>query len=497
MASRKTDSPNRAPAQSGASVQSFYHLRADLGRRDCQGLACFAARADDPARWAAATDDATRVYCLGKCYAAPSSTEDTPRPRIEVRARTTVLLGNVRNGGGHPLRDYRAGGGEEGLAAALRMTPQQLADTIAASGLRGRGGAGFPAGRKWTAVAQASGAPKYVVANADEGDPGSFSDRLLMEDDPFLLIEGMTIAARAIGARHGYIYLRKEYPLAAERLQAALGEAYDAGLLGRAMLGSAFAFDIELVIGQGSYLCGEETAMLNAIEGKRPEARTRPPFVFEQGLNGAPTLVNNVETLCAVPWIVRHGADAYAALGFSRSRGTKLVSLCSLFERPGLYEVEFGISLRELVDDIGGGLKNRELRALMIGGPLAGLIPPSRLDARFGYEELQTIGAAVGHGGVIAFGQDSAIADIAHEVFRFGAYESCGKCVPCHRGSPVVERVFAAALAHRRPQISAGAYGDIVAALDAASLCGHGRGLAEFARSLERHFPEELAACFA
>ena len=497
MASRKADSPEHKPAQSEASVQSFYHLRADLGRRYCQGLACFAARADDPARWTAAIDDAARVYCLGKCYASPASTEDTARPRIEARARTTVLLGNVRNGGGRTLTDYRAGGGGEGLAAALRMTPQQLIDTIAASGLRGRGGAGFPVGRKWAAVAQAGGTPKYIVANADEGDPGSFSDRLLMEDDPYLLIEGMAIAAHAIGARHGYIYLRKEYPRAAERLKVALGEAYDAGLLGRSVLGAAFAFDIELVIGQGSYLCGEETAMLNAIEDKRPEARTRPPFVFEHGLSGAPTLVNNVETLCAVPWIVRHGADAYAALGFSHSRGTKLVSLCSLFQRPGLYEVEFGISLRELVDDIGGGLKHGELRALMIGGPLAGLIPPSRLDTRFGYEELQAIGAAVGHGGVIAFGQDSSIADIAHEVFRFGAYESCGKCVPCHRGSPIVERVFASALAHRRPEIAAGAYGDIIAALDAASLCGHGRGLAEFARSLERHFPEELAACFA
>jgi formate dehydrogenase iron-sulfur subunit len=346
-------------------------------------------------------------------------------------------------------------------------------------------------------VARASAPAKYVVANADEGDPGSFSDRILLEDDPFLLIEGMLIAAHAVGAGRGYVYVRKEYPLAATRLQDALAEAYRYGLLGPDALGPGRACDIAVVVGQGSYLCGEETAMLNAIEGRRPEARTRPCRIYEQGLFDQPTLVNNVETLCAVPWIVQHGAAAYAALGFSQSRGTKLVSLSSVFERPGLYEIEFGVALRELVDDVGGGLRNRQLRALMVGGPLAGLLPAHLLETRFGYEEMQAVGAAVGHGGVIAFGDDCSIAAIAHQVFRFGAYESCGKCVPCHRGSPAIERMFSNALAHGRADMSADAYGRIVAALEAASLCGHGRSLAEFARSLERHFAAELAACFA
>jgi formate dehydrogenase iron-sulfur subunit len=495
-------------AHDAAAVDSFYHLRAETEPGCCQGLACFAARADDPARWASASARSGRLYCLGKCYAGPASTADSARPCVESHVREPVLLGNVLAGGIHTLAEYGSRGGMRALAQALETPAGRVVEAVAGAALRGRGGAGFPTGRKWAAVAQASGPAKHVVANADEGDPGSFSDRMLLEDDPFLLLEGMLIAAYAVGASRGYVYVRKEYPLAALRVQDALAEAYRDGLLGPDALGPGRACDIALVVGRGSYLCGEETAMLNAIEGRRPEARTRPCPVYEQGLFGQPTLVNNVETLCAVPWIVRHGADAYAALGFSRSRGTKLVSLASCFERPGLYEVEFGISLGDLVQQIGGGLRARELRAVMVGGPLAGLLPSRLLDTRFGYEEMQAVGGAVGHGGVIGFGDDSSIAAIAHQVFRFGAYESCGKCVPCHRGGPAIERMFANMLANVHLDTSsragasaqvdgAQAYGRIVDALEVASLCGHGRGLAEFARSLDRHFAEELAACFA
>lgn len=484
--------------QSEESNATFYHLNEQslTYPRSCQGLACFAARHADPIRWTKALAEPNRLYCLGKCYCGPATTESDLRPRIESHTRKTVLLNNILVGGVHTFNQYVQRGGGSALALALSMSQHELVDRITRSGLRGRGGAGFPAGRKWHAVAHTPGPVKYIVANADEGDPGSFSDRYLLEDDPFLLIEAMAIAAYAVGAGRGYIYLRKEYPIAYGRLQTALNAARTGGWLGDRVFGGESGFDIELVLGQGSYLCGEETAMLNAIENRRPEARTRPPHIFEHGLFGAPTLVQNVETLCAVPWIINQGASAYAALGFSASRGTKLISLPSLFKSPGLYEVEFGITLREIIDVIGAGLHGGELRALMVGGPLAGLIPPPLLDTRFGYEELQAIGAAVGHGGVIAFTQETTVAEIAHEVFRFGAYESCGKCVPCHRGSPLLEKLFETATRGARTTLDPVRYADVVAALEAASLCGHGRGLAEFANSLQRYFHEDLAACF-
>ncbi|MFP5307593.1 MAG: NADH-ubiquinone oxidoreductase-F iron-sulfur binding region domain-containing protein [Gammaproteobacteria bacterium] len=396
-----------------------------------------------------------------------------------------MLLQRILDGGAVTLDRYLELGVGVARRLALARPGQTLIAELERSGLRGRGGAGFPTGRKWRAVQRQPGETKYVVANADEGDPGAFSDRMLMERDPFRLVEGLCIAAHAVGAARGVIYLRKEYPHAAAVLSAALEEARAARWIGGDL-------ELELVIGQGSYVCGEETAMLNAIEHRRPQARLRAPRVFERGLHGAPTLVNNVETLCAVPWIIEHGAAAYAALGFSRSRGTKLLSLNSLFARPGLYEVDFGIGLREIVDDLGGGLRRGCLRALMVGGPLAGLLPPQQLDLRLGFEEMAAAGAAVGHGGVIAFADDTSIAQIGAEIFAFGAYESCGRCVPCHRGTPRLAAMFAGA-ARGDPQ----RYADLVEALAETSLCGHGQGLAEFARSLARHFPEELTACFA
>lgn len=478
------------------AIDSFYHLHdAGLQGRACRGLACFAARNDDPPRWRAACEQEPSLYCLGQCHDAPSRCGDEVPLHVEVHARRAVLLGNVVQGGAVTLQAYEAGGGGKALSAALTMSPDTLLDMIAASGLRGRGGAGFPTGRKWAAVAQQRAAQKYVVANADEGDPGAFSDRVLLERDPFRLIEAMAIAAVAVGANKGFIYLRREYPRAAQVLRDALQQARAAGWIGERMPDSPHRVDLQLVIGKGGYVCGEETAMLNAIEGRRPEVRVRPPQIVQHGLFGAPTLVNNVETLCAVPWIVAQGSAAYASLGCDGNRGTKLLSLNSLFRRPGLYEVEFGITLREIVDRLGGGLRRGELRGVMIGGPLAGLIPPTLLDTRFDHESLQHIGAAVGHGGVIAFADDSCIAEIVAEVFRFGAFESCGKCTPCRLGSPEIARMFANVIAGNR--IDRTRWHELVDALAAASLCGHGRGLAEFAHAIERHYPEELAACFA
>lgn len=480
------------------SIESFYHLRnVQLDGCHCQGLACFAGRAANPAYWSAALSEPERIYCLGKCYQGPSSTDSDTPPHIESIAGTSVLLGNLLEGGVHSLSEYLSRGGGEALSKSLAQGSAAIIATVLESGLRGRGGAGFPVGRKWQAVAGSAHLVKYIVINADEGDPGSFSDRFLMEDDPFLLIEAAVIAGFAVGARSGIIYLRKEYPLAHQRLLAAMEAARSHGLLGMNIFQSDFSFDLEIVLGEGSYLCGEETAMLNAIEGKRAEVRSRPPFIYDQGLFSAPTLVNNVETLCAVPWIIRNGARAYFDLGFSNSRGTKLLSLNSLFNRPGLYEIEFGITLKEIVEDLGGGLRSGSLRALMVGGPLAGLIPPALFDTRFGYEEMQSIGATIGHGGVIVFADNSSIAEIAREVFRFGSSESCGKCTPCHFGTPQLEENFAAVAAQQAPTLTRQDYDDIIFSLGETASCGHGRGLADFARSIDRHFHKELESCLA
>lgn len=474
-------------------LASFYHMpEGNLGGLHCRGTACFAARAQNPAGWQSALAQEARLYCLGKCYAAPATLANNIRPKIEIRSKQTVLLEMVANGGAQGLAVY---GSYTALQQALRQTPQAIVDMVEQSGLRGRGGAAFSTGKKWRAVAMQTQPQKFIVANADEGDPGAFSDRFLMEDDPHSLVEAMLIAAYAVGAQQGYIYLRKEYPLAQIALQQALDEARAAGLLGAHILGSILAFDIKLIMGQGSYVCGEETALLNSIEDKRPEVRARPPYPTQHGLYGKPTLINNVETLAAIPWIVRHGAAAYRALGFSSSRGTKLISLNSLFCNPGLYEVEFGISLRSIVEDIGGGLKTGTLRGLMIGGPLAGLVPPHLLDTPFAYEELHAIGAAVGHGGIIAFDERTSIAELVHHVFDFGAYESCGKCTPCRLGSREIEQMFRRILSGSHEDKIV--WDETVSALGATSLCGHGGGLAEFARSIARHYPEELAQCFA
>lgn len=467
--------------------KSFYHLaETELKNRHCRGLACFAARGRDTARWGRAVTEEPQIHCLGKCYIGPASTEEDQEPRIESRARQTMLLGNLLTGGVRDIRIYQDRGGFTALEKALGQHPDQIISELIHSGLRGRGGAGFPAGRKWSAVAAERHEKKYVVVNADEGDAGSFSDRFLMEGDPFLLIEGTLIAARAVGARYGFIYLRKEYPQARRYLETALSDARRSGYLGEKIKGSDFSFDLELTSGEGSYLCGEETAMLNAIEGRRGEARNRPPFIFAQGLHGCPTLVNNVETLAAVPWIIRHGAGAYRESGFSESAGTKLISLPAMFKNPGLYEIDFGVTLREIVYGIGGGLADGNLRALMIGGPLAGLLPATKLDTRFGYEELQAVRGGVGHGGVIGFSDATSIRDIAREIFSFGAYESCGKCTPCHKGTPLIAEMFAG------EDVDKSGLRLLVNALAQTSLCGHGRGLADFAFSLEEYFSGEF-----
>jgi NADH:ubiquinone oxidoreductase subunit F (NADH-binding) len=467
---------NEAP-----DVASFYHLRGvPLEQRACAGTACFVARRLDPNRWANASTE-PRVYCLGKCYASPAAAQTSARPAVGVTAPHAIVLERVARGGARQLSEYAAAGGYQALERARSMTPDAVIRELEVSGLRGRGGAGFPTGKKLRAVASQRAGPKYVVMNADEGDSGAYIDRFLLEDDPFALLEGLSIVAHAVGATKGFIYLRREYPEALTRLQAAIAEAAAARV----------GLEVELVVGDGSYVCGEETALLNSLEGRRPFVRSRPPFPSEKGLFGHPTLVQNVETLASIPWIISHGGQAYAALGFSLSRGTKVVSLNSLFAKPGLYEVEFGTPVREIVEGLGGGLATGTLRGVIIGGPVAGVLPPRQLDAPFAFEELHALGASVGHGGVVAFDEHTSALELVHHVFSFGASESCGRCTPCRLGARHVERMAARAVPWDLQTFEA-----LVSALQRTSLCGHGSGLGEFAQSMLRHYREELLACF-
>lgn len=480
-------------------VESFYHLQdVDLADRGCRGLACFVARGNDPVRWERACEHATRVYCLGKCYRSPAAARDPERPLVAVHAREAIVLRDIVAGGGLTLEEFRSRGGYRALELALHRRPEDIVRAIECSELRGRGGAGYPTGRKWRAVFGQPADEKYVVANADEGDPGAYIDRLILEDNPHGVIEALAIAAYAVGARRGYIYLRAEYQDARARVTTAIEHARHAGLLGPPISGSGFSFDLHLEVGRGSYLCGEETALLNAIEGRRPEVRTRPPYPAASGLFGKPTLVNNVETLASVPWIVERGGEAYRGLGFSNSRGTKVLSLNSLFRRPGLYEVEFGLPVRHIVEELGGGLRSGMLKGVIIGGPLAGVIPPSLLDTRLGFEELHAIGASVGHGGVVAFDERTSISELVQHVFEFGAYESCGKCTPCRLGARRIDKIFHRIVASGRAAASdRDEWHELIHTLSMTSLCGHGTGLAEFAASIVRYYGPELASCFA
>ena len=482
-----------------ADVRSFYALGdADLSGARCRGTACFVARHRAPARWSEAESQSPPVYCLGKCYVAPASGEDDARPRIEVRAHTAVVLERIAERPARDLDDYVRRGGLAGLRKALELGPEQTLREVETSELRGRGGAAFPAGRKWRTAAAQSATAKYVVANFDEGDSGAYVDRFLVEDDPFCLIEGMAITALAVGASRGWIYARCEYPEAIARLRKALDDARGCGLLGPRVLGSDFAFDVEPVVGRGSYACGEETSLVASIEGRRPVVHARPPFTAEQGLWNAPTVVNNVETLANVPWILRRGGSQYAALGIPGSRGTKVLSLNSLFSRPGLYEVDFGTPLSTIVDGFGGGLASGTLKGLWIGGPLSGVIPPTLLETPLGFAELRAIGASVGHGGVIAFDERTPIRDLVRYVFEFGAFESCGMCTPCRLGTTRIAELLAVNARRGRDGCEARReFGEIVSALKYASLCGFGTGLAEFVESITRYYGEELQPCFA
>ncbi|MDR3415298.1 MAG: NADH-quinone oxidoreductase subunit NuoF [Nevskia sp.] len=391
------------------------------------------------------------------------------------------------------LDDYLAHEGYRGLHKALEMSPADIVRSVTDSGLRGRGGAAFPAGIKWKTVLDTAAPRKYVVCNADEGDSGTFSDRMLMEGDPFLLIEGMTIAGLAAGADRGYIYLRCEYPHAHRTLTEAIATAYARGYLGKDLLGSRRNFDLEVRLGAGAYICGEETSLLESLEGRRGQVRFRPPLPAVKGLFGMPTVINNVITLASVPVILDRGAEFYRDYGMGRSRGTLPFQLAGNIRHGGLVERAFGLTLRELLYDYGGGsLSGRPIRAVQVGGPLGAYVPASRFDTPLDYEAFAGIGAMLGHGGVVAFDNTVDMAAQARFAMEFCAHESCGKCTPCRIGSTRGVEVIDRLLAGHEPDRQEALLRDLCETLTHGSLCALGGLTPAPVLSALNHFPEDF-----
>ena len=383
------------------------------------------------------------------------------------------------------------------LGACLTQAPEALLTTIERSGLRGRGGAGFPAHIKWRTVYEQPGGQKYLVCNADEGDSGTFADRLLMEGDPFRLIEGMIIAGLATGATRGFVYLRSEYPIAAGIFQQALDQAYANGVLGKDILGSGRAFDLELFIGAGAYICGEETSLLESLEGKRGQIRVKPPLPAISGLLGQPTLVHNVISFASVPAIMANGGDWYANLGIGRSTGTMAFQLAGNVKRGGLIEAPFGITLNTLVHDYGQGTRSgRPVRTVQIGGPLGAYLRPDEVDTPLTYEAMAELGAGIGHGGVVIFDDTVDLAVQARYAFEFCEIESCGKCTPCRigsvRGKEAMDQLLAARAAGQRSDEKLALVTDLCEIMESSSLCQMGGMTPIPVVSAVKRFPEDF-----
>ena len=492
-------------------VSTFYDdLLQPRGRRHirvCTGTACFAATADahvDELRHALGlelgdrSDDGSvslaETVCLGFCHSSPA-VRDGDLIDAGAGVIQRVLMGATRAASEPQWRSVIAEpvltrpGDWSGLSRTLRESePEQLLAEVKTANVRGRGGAGFAAGSKWEFARAAAGEPKFIVANGDEGDPGSYIDKYLMEQNPALVLEGMALAGYAVGAAHGFLLCRSEYPRSKPALDAAAVSARADGWLGENIAGSGFDFDVTILEGAGSYVVGEETALLACVEGLRGTVSARPPFPAQRGLYGLPTVVNNTETLANIPFIARHGADAYHALSPGATPGTKLICFNERFARAGVYEVRFGTSLRELCEGLAGGLVDgREIKALQIGGPLGGILPASRLDVAFDFDALAAEGCMVGHGGILAFDDRTDMRALARHLLRFGAHESCGKCFPCRIGLQRAYEQFS-----RDAPIDRERFEQLLETLELGSLCAHGSGMPAPLRSLLAHFPDEL-----
>jgi len=391
------------------------------------------------------------------------------------------------------IDEYIARGGYTALVRALtEMKPKEIIEQIKESGLRGRGGAGFPTGRKWELVAAAKGAVKYLVCNADEGDPGAFMDRSIIESDPHSILEGMIIGARATGASRGYIYIRHEYPLAHERLIKAIEQAKEYGLLGEDILGEGLNFDISIQQGAGAFICGEETSLIASLEGRAPEPRVRPPFPAQSGVWGAPTNINNVETWANVPEIINKGAEWFSSIGTETSKGTKVFSVVGKVENTGLVEVPMGITLREIVYDIGGGIpNNKEFKAVQTGGPSGGCIPASLLDLPIDYEKLAEVGSIMGSGGLIVMDEDTCMVDVARYFLEFLKDESCGKCTACREGIDVMHGILVRICEGNGKEGDIEMLEELAQAVKDASLCALGRTAPNPVLSTIEYFRDE------
>ena len=391
------------------------------------------------------------------------------------------------------LADYRAHGGYAGLRRALSLEAQAIVDEVKLSGLRGRGGAGFPTGIKWNTVLHAEADQKYIVCNADEGDSGTFADRMLIEGDPFTLIEGMTIAGLSVGATKGFIYIRSEYPHAYRTMTEAIRLAAEAGYLGPSVLGSSRAFTLETRLGAGAYICGEETSLLESLEGKRGMVRAKPPLPAVQGLFGKPTVVNNVLSLATIPWILAHGAQAYADFGMGRSRGTLPIQLAGNVKRGGLIELAFGKTLREIIEEFGGGTATgRPVKAVQVGGPLGAYFPSSMLDIPLDYEALAAEKGLLGHGGIVVFDDSIDLSRQARFAFEFCAAESCGKCTPCRVGAVRGVELMDLIIAGIEPEKNFAVLEDLCTLMTDASLCAMGGLTPVPVMSALTHFPEDF-----
>ena len=391
------------------------------------------------------------------------------------------------------LTDYIAHEGYQGLKNALSLSANEIVKTVTDSGLRGRGGAAFPTGIKWNTVLGCQSEQKYIVCNADEGDSGTYSDRMIMEGDPFVLIEGMTIAAIAVGATQGYIYLRSEYPHALVTLNAAIEVANQAGYLGADILGSGRAFHLEVRRAAGAYVCGEETSLLESLEGKRGQVRFKPPLPAIEGLFGKPTVVNNVISLATVPIILHKGAQYYADYGMGRSRGTLPIQLAGNIKQGGLVELAFGATLRELLYDFGGGsATGRPIRAVQVGGPLGAFLPESQFDTPLDYEAFSQLWAVLGHGGIVAFDDSVDMAVMARYAFEFCAIESCGKCTPCRIGSTRGAEVMDQIIAGKDTVKNIKLVRDLSDTMLNGSLCALGGMTPYPVLSAMNHFPEDF-----
>ncbi|OQA41830.1 MAG: NADP-reducing hydrogenase subunit HndC [Chloroflexi bacterium ADurb.Bin325] len=424
------------------------------------------------------------------------ATVETQHAMSFYRKQQRIALRNCGLIAPEDINEYLATGGYLSLGKALtEMTPEAVIDVIKRSGLRGRGGAGFSTGRKWEFGRNYAGDEKFVICNADEGDPGAFMDRSIMEGDSHSVIEGMAIAGYAIGAHRGYVYIRAEYPLAVSRLQIALAQAREYGLLGHNILGSGFDFDIEVKLGAGAFVCGEETALIHSIQGERGEPRTKPPFPAQSGLWNKPTIVNNVETLANVPAIIARGAEWYAGIGTATSKGTKVFALAGQINNVGLVEVPMGTTLREIIYDIGGGIRGgKEFKAVQTGGPSGGCIPRQFLDTPIDYESLAQIGSIMGSGGMIVMSDKDCMVNIAKFYLEFTVDESCGRCLPCRIGTKRLHEILTNITEGKGTPADLVELRELSAVIMDASLCGLGQTAPNPVLSTMKYFWDEYEA---